>query len=108
MYKKVAVLTLRGKLMGPPETHELYDSIVDLTENGVTRIALDLSHVNWMNSLGLGAIMKCLTLISKVDGQLHLVGLTDKVRSVFVMSQLTKLFKIHEEVDQAVEVLNRT
>ncbi|MEJ2053101.1 MAG: STAS domain-containing protein [Calditrichaceae bacterium] len=106
--KKVAVLSIHGNLMGPPDTIDLYERVRDLTENGVFRIILDLKHVKWINSLGVGAIMHALSIIQKVDGQLHLANLTDKVRSVFVMAQLNKLFEIHESVDDGVEVLNNS
>ena len=38
----------------------------------------------------------------------HLANLTDKVRSVFVMAQLTKLFEIHDSVNDGVELLNNS
>ena len=82
IHQKVAVLSLRGKLMGPPATQELNESVVALINDGVIRIVLDLSHVNWINSLGIGSIMKCLTSIRKADGHFHLAGLTEKVQSV--------------------------
>lgn len=107
-YKKVAVLSLRGKLMGPPASTDLYERVTNLLEDGVTRIIFDLAHVNWINSLGVGAIVKCYTAVDKAHGTLHLAKLTDKVHSVFVMSQLTKIFKIHDSVKNAVEELNKS
>ena len=52
--------------------------------------------------------MHALSIIQKVDGQLHLANLTDKVRSVFVMAQLNKLFEIHESVEDGVALLNNS
>lgn len=106
--KKVAVLAIHGSLMGPPDTVDLYERVRDLTDNGVFRIILDLKHVKWINSLGVGSIMHALSIIQKVDGQLHLANLTDKVRSVFVMAQLNKLFEIHESVEDGVALLNNS
>jgi len=108
LYQKTAVLSLRGKLMGPPASTKLYEDVINLLENGVIRIVFDLSHVNWINSLGVGAIVKCYTAVEKYKGLLHLVGLTEKVKSIFVMSQLTKIFTIHDSVDNAVAELNNT
>ncbi len=107
IFQKVAVLSLRGKLMGPPATTKLYDDIVNLIENGVTRIVLDFKHLNWINSLGMGSIVKSYSVVQKANGHIHLVGLGEKVRSVFVMSQLTKVFTIHDSVEDAVEELNK-
>jgi len=107
IYQRVAVLTIHGNLMGPPDTNELVDKITDLTENGVFRIVLDLKHVKWINSLGVGSIMRCRAIIERAEGWLHLANLSDKVRSVFVMSQLTKVFSIHDSAKEAVEELNQ-
>ena len=107
MHQKVAVVSLRGKLMGPPSTTELVEDIERLIEDGVARVVIDLKHVNWINSLGVGGIIKCVTRMRNVGGSLHLVGLTEKVRSVFVMSQLTKVIPINETVEEAVEELNK-
>jgi len=107
IHQKVAVLSLRGKMMGPPATSDLHERIDSLLENGVSRIVLDLKHVSWINSLGLGALVKSYSAVQQAKGQLHLVRLSEKVRSVMVMSQLTKVFIIHESVEAAVEELNK-
>jgi anti-sigma B factor antagonist len=104
--KKVAVLTLKGNLMGPPETLKLFEDVKNLLEDGIKRIVIDFKHVSWMNSLGVGAVMKCLTLLRNNKGYLYLVGLTEKVESVFVVTQLIKIFTIKDSVDDAVNELN--
>lgn len=106
IHQKVALLTLRGNLMGPPETVTLFEDVEGLVKDGLKRIVFDFSHVNWINSLGVGAIMKCLTLLKNKEGYLYLVGLTDKVKSVFMVTQLLKVFTIKDSVDEAVAELN--
>ncbi|MBD3226163.1 MAG: anti-sigma factor antagonist [Caldithrix sp.] len=108
IHQKVAVLTLKGKLMGPPGTMELYEAVNNLLSDGVFRFVLDLKRVTWINSLGIGTIMKCLSTVKKADGQIHLANISEKVNSVFAMSQLTKVFTIHEQVENAVDVLNKS
>ncbi len=106
MHQRVAVLSLKGSLMGPPETLKLTDDISQLIRDGVTRVILDLRHVNWINSLGVGAIVKSLTLLQKEEGLLYLVGMTDKVKSVFAITQLIKLFSVHDDLKKAIDELN--
>jgi anti-sigma B factor antagonist len=108
IHQKVAVLSLRGKLMGPPETTHLFRDVQELIADGVTRVVLDLGHVNWINSMGVGAIMKSYAELNKTDGELRLVGLTQKVHSVFMMTQLTRVLAIHNTIEEAVEELNET
>lgn len=108
IHQKVAVLALKGNLMGPPDSTNLFDDVQNLINDGVTRVVFDLTHLNWINSLGVGSIMKCLTALKNVEGELRLVGLTQKVHSVFLMTQLTRVFVIHETVEEAIEELNLT
>lgn len=107
IHQKVAVLAISGSLMGPPDTNELIEKIENLIQNGIFRIVIDFKHVKWINSLGVGSIMRCRSMVEKTEGWMHLSGLTEKVRSVFVMAQLTKVFTIHESVDEAIEALNQ-
>ena len=107
IHQKVAVLTVKGSLMGPPETVKLFEDVTGLVEDGIKRIVLDFTSVNWINSLGVGAVMKCLTLLRNKNGFLYLVGLTEKVKSIFMVTQLIKVFTIKDTVDEAIDELNQ-
>lgn len=106
MHQKVAELEVHGKLMGPPETLAMVDEVKNLIKDGVSRIVLNLKHVNWINSLGLGAIVKCIKVVQEAQGMLQLSGLTEKVHSLFVMSQLIQIVTIHDSVEEAITELN--
>ena len=106
IHQKVALLTLKGSLMGPPESVKLFDDVNNLVNDGIKRIVFDFNNVNWINSLGVGSIMKCLTLLRNKEGYLYIVGLTEKVESVFMMTQLLKVFTIKDTTKEALEELN--
>ena len=99
----VGVITLKGKLMGLPETDELQDEVKSMLGSGNKKIVLDLDGVKWMNSLGIGALMRSHTTIQNAGGQLCLARIAGKVNSVLVLTQLIKIFKTHETIDQAIE-----
>lgn len=97
----IGILTLKGKLMGYPETDELHDEMRSFLGQKVNRIVIDLNGVSWMNSMGVGALMRCLTTIRNAEGDLRLARMSEKARSVFVITQLISIFKIFETVDEA-------
>jgi anti-sigma B factor antagonist len=99
----IGVLTLKGKLMGYPETDELHDEMKSFLGQKVNKIVIDLNGVSWMNSMGVGALMRCLTTVRNAEGDLRLARMSEKARSVFVITQLISIFKIFETVDQAKE-----
>jgi anti-sigma B factor antagonist len=99
----IGVLTLKGKLMGYPETDELHGEMKSFLGQKVNKIVIDLNGVSWMNSMGVGALMRCLTTIRNAEGDLRLARMSEKARSIFVITQLISIFKIFESVEEAVE-----
>ena len=108
IHQKVAVMEIKGNLMGPPETNKLVDDVSALMNDGLKRIVMDFSGVDWMNSLGVGALMKCYKALKERKGNLYLVGLTEKVKSVFMISQLLSVFTVKDSVQEAVDELNNS
>ncbi|MBI3580371.1 MAG: STAS domain-containing protein [Ignavibacteriales bacterium] len=102
MHGDVAVIALKGNLMGEPETINLRDKIYSLLEDDVKKVVLDLGKVRWVNSTGLGALIASMTSVKNKGGELRLASITDKVESLFVITQLTKVFKTYETVERAI------
>ena len=98
----VAVLTLRGNLVGEPDTDNLRDKIYGLLQEDFKRIVLDMNGVRWISSSGLGTLIASLTSVKNKGGDLRLANVTDKVESLFAITQLVKVFKTYESVDRAV------
>lgn len=98
----VVVLSLKGNLMGEPDTTDLRDKIYSLLQDDFVNIVLDLSKVKWVNSSGLGTLISSMTSIKNKGGEMRLANVTDKVESLFVITQLIKVFKTYETVDRAV------
>ena len=102
-FDDVSLLSIRGNMMGGPETIAVHDKVKDLIERNKIKVVIDLSHVKWMNSSGLGTMMGCLTSLKNVDGDLKLCGVTEKVRSLFMITKLITLFETYETSEEAVK-----
>ncbi len=101
MLDDVAVLTLKGKLMGGPETSAIHDMVKELVESGTNKVVLDLTRVTWLNSTGLGMIMASSTTLGNADGELKIAGLQDKARGLFSIAKLDTVFQIYGTADRA-------
>lgn len=99
----VAVLTIRGSLMGGDETDALRKRIYGLNEDKITKVVIDLGKVKWINSTGLGSILSCHTTLVNNGGKLKLARSTEKVRSLLMITQLIKVFENYDSVDDAVK-----
>ncbi len=102
MYGDVAVLALKGNLMGEPDTLDVRDKVYSLLQDDVKKIVLDLGKVKWINSSGLGTLIAALTSVKNKAGEMKLANVTEKVESLFMITQLIKVFKTYETVDRAV------
>ena len=98
----IAVLTVSGNMMGGPETKALHEKVKSLVADGTKKIVIDIKGVKWMNSSGLGILMACFGTVSNAGGNLKLASVTDKVRSVLMITKLIEFFDTYENADRAV------
>ena len=100
---EIAVLTLKGKMMGGPDMQDLHDHIKGLMSDGVNKVVADLGKVKWLNSSGLGALMGALTTLRNEGGDLKLAHTSDKIQSLLMITKLMSIFETYEDVDGAVK-----
>ena len=80
-------------------------AIVDRINDGHTRILLDLSHVDFMDSSGLGAMVSILKTIGR-DGDLLLCGLGKTVESLFKLTRMNRVFRIFSTREEALQAIS--
>lgn len=102
-YSDVKVLSIKGKLMGPPETDHMHDRIKKILDTEVKNIVLDLKHVSWLASAGLGSIMRCVMTVRNAGGDLKLAGLSEKVLNIFLITKLDGVIDTFDSVNEAVD-----
>lgn len=98
----VAVLGVSGNMMGGPDTMELHEKVKSLGADGITKVVIDLKGVKWMNSSGLGVLMACMTTLNNTGGKLKLSSVTEKVKSLLIITQLMRIFDTFENAERAV------
>lgn len=103
----IYLLTLKGKLMGPPETDNLHERIKKAIENDSKNIVLDLKNVTMMASLGIGALMRALSTVRNAGGDLRLSGLTEKVKSIFEITRVIGIVQIYNSSQEALESFSK-
>ena len=98
----VAVLTVSGTLMSGPEVGPFHDHIKKLVADGLSQVVVDFSKVKWFGSSMLGVMTASLSTTRNAGGDLLLTGVTKKIESILIVTQLASIFKIVETVDRAV------
>jgi len=64
-------------------------------------IIIDLSEVDFLDSSGLGALVGMARKQNEAGGNVTLACMNDKVRKVFEITQVYRLFNIYDDVDAA-------
>lgn len=99
----VAIIELKGKLMGGQETMAVHEKVKELVANDVKKVVVDLGKVTWLNSTGLGALMGSMTSLRNAEGDLKLARVTDKVKSLFMITKLITIFETFDSIEEAVD-----
>jgi anti-sigma B factor antagonist len=101
----IVILEPKGKIMGGPDASLLHDRLHELIERNKKKVVIDLSHVDWMNSTGLGILISSYTTLLNNNGQLRLANVTDKIQSLLTITKLVTVFETCDSVDEAVRAL---
>jgi anti-sigma B factor antagonist len=98
----ITILTVNGDLViGEPET-TFKKTVTQLLEEGRVNLLVDMSSVGFLDSSGLGALVRALTQSQKEGGQTKLLNAGPQVRKLLQMTKLDSVFEIHSDLEAAV------
>ncbi|HEY7190031.1 MAG TPA: STAS domain-containing protein [Vicinamibacterales bacterium] len=72
-----------------------------------SKLVLDLSHLRFVDSSGLGAFISCLRKVNAKGGDLKLCGMSKQVRAVFELVRMHRVFDILGTTDDAVRAFEQ-
>ena len=67
-----------------------------------TKVVLDLHHVSYMDSSGLGTLIEAVQLTNQTAVSFLLCGINETVQSIITLSKLDQIFKIHTTKEDAL------
>ena len=81
---------------------KLREQLIDLVSSGQYHLVVDMEGVEFLDSTGLGVLVGGLKRVRTHNGSLQLVCSQERVLKVFRITGLTKVFAIHDTVEQAL------
>lgn len=99
----VMILDLKGKITLNEGDEVLKDKINSLILQNNKRILLNLAEVPYIDSAGLGEIVRTYTTVSRQGGQLKLVGLTKRITDLLMITKLLTVFETFDEEQDALK-----
>lgn len=98
----VPILDLKGRITVGPEATALREKVASLTAASIKNIVLNLAHVDYIDSTGLGALVIVATSLRKAGGNVKLVNLNRRNIELLVMTKLATVFEIFNDEQDAV------
>ena len=88
----VCLLVLSGRLVLGEESGGIRSTINYLLSSGVTKIVINLEHVNYVDSAGLGALIESHRNTKTRGGQLKLTNLGPNLKRALEFASLLTIF----------------
>ena len=103
---RVTIVRCNGRIVAGSESESLRAHVAWLLRDR-RAIVLHLGDVGFVDSSGLGTMVRTLTSSRQVRGDLKLCNVPEHLRKVLEMSHLTTLFDAHESEEKAVAAFYR-
>ena len=98
----VVLLDLKGKITLGEGDELLKDKVNSLVNQGHRKIVLNLAGVPYIDSAGLGEIVRTYTTVSRQSGSLKLLNLTKRITDLLSITKLLTVFETFETENEAV------
>lgn len=98
----VTILDLKGKMTLGEGDEILKEKVNSLISQGQKKLVLNLEAVPYIDSAGLGEIVRTYTTVSRQGGKLKLLNLTKRIQDLLAITKLLTVFETFESEQDAV------
>jgi anti-sigma B factor antagonist len=99
----VVVLDVKGRVTLGEGDEILKDKVNSLLNQGSKKLVLNLADVPYIDSAGLGEIVRTFTTVSRQGGSLKLLNLTKRITDLLAITKLLTVFETFESEAEAVK-----
>jgi len=97
----VVILSLKGRLT-VGEASAVREKVSAVAAAGSVNVVLNLEHVEYIDSTGLGALVICFTSLKKAGGALKLVNPNKRNVELLLLTKLHTIFEVFSDEQDAV------
>jgi anti-sigma B factor antagonist len=100
--ESIVILYPKGQFFGDVETDELQKAIMDEAAAGNTRLILNMTECQALNSIAIGVLMRGFANYKSRGGDIRLCGLGKRLNDIFTMTKLIYVFGHHDTEEEAI------
>jgi anti-sigma B factor antagonist len=98
----VTILDLKGKILMGNGIEELRDAINTAVKEENTKLLLNFADVPYLDSTGLGEVVRSYTTVKNAGGMVKILNLTQKVQDLLSVTKLITVFETFEDEEKAI------
>ena len=99
----VTIIDVSGRMVASDNPGRLKDKVTSLIMQGDKRIVLNLGHVTYVDSSGLGEMVACHGSAVRGGGEVKLANTGRKITDLLIMTKLLTVFDAHDTEDEAIK-----
>ena len=99
----VVVLDLKGKITLGEGDEMLKDKVNSLLNQGHRKMLLNFADVPYVDSSGLGEVVRTYTTVSRQGGSLKLLNLTKRITDLLAITKLLTVFETFDAESDAIK-----
>lgn len=103
----VTILDLDGKLVAGDGAELLRDKVASVVFQGNRKLLLNLAKVGYMDSGGLGELVRCSLIAGREKGSVKLVNLTSRITDLLTITKLLTVFDTYDSEKAALDDFSR-
>ena len=101
--KGVVVVTLKGDLTIGKGDVTLREQLLKTLDEGHTKLVIDVKGVSYVDSAGIGELVRCKTTATHRGADVRLAHVEAKLKQLLLMTKLIGVFETFEDEAQAID-----
>jgi anti-sigma B factor antagonist len=102
----ILFIQLKGDLIGESNGLAIMELISEKGNAALSKCAIDLSEVRYMNSSGIGVLITLLTKFRNKGGEMLLINPSEQIKKLLIITKLTSVFSIVADEAEAISKLS--
>lgn len=98
----IFIFDLRGRIVAGAEATELRDALVQFATRPSPNLILDLQHVHFIDSTGLGILVIGHSAMKQAGGALKLLNLSKRSAQLLILTKLSTVFEMFDDEQAAI------
>jgi anti-sigma B factor antagonist len=98
----IGIFDLQGRVVAGPEATELRDALTKFAAGPHPNLILDMQHVHFIDSTGLGILVVGHSAMKQAGGALKLLNLSKRSAQLLILTKLSTVFEMFDDEQAAI------